>query len=245
MIVALVGNPGRLRNSIFEFFRFKGINVDLYDADGMYKIKCETGCVLFCGGETRDNKKMVERNVVQPKFYLQQAIELDAHYVYLTSLSVFGWKLDVNTLKGERHPTTLYGKTKNEFDEWVSSSDYKNTTALFVASIKSGNGRSAIERWNHLQKSFPIMKHFSFSGCLTYVCLNKLVEELFHVTAMNINGRQFVCQNYPLKKGVDGRFVIKIPRIPDAFFYIIAFLFGHRMALTAKIVLRGIIYNDT
>lgn len=248
MKALLFSNPGKFSKGLVEFlsdngidvhfsYNYKSVNFDFNDYD----------VVIFTGGETRKEEVMEDFNFEYPSHIVDKCIKLNKRFVYLSTLSVFGYPdTDVVSIGSRRSPFNLYGETKNKFDEYVAKvaeeNNYFNYTAIYPASFKSSNGRSSVERIEKIFNKFPFLKLFSFSGFMTYVS----VFDVYKQVLISINDEEgsdsyvLMADEFHLKD-LSYKFSIKLPTVPAFLIRIIPV--KKKIKYAIRCVLRGVAYK--
>ncbi|MGI9887710.1 hypothetical protein [Vibrio chagasii] len=247
MSVLIIANKGSFFIDVqkklgSEGFIFKDIS-SFTNLDICNVISSKYTKVVYLGGETRFEDNMDFANYHLPKALFDKAIEHNCSFVYLSSLSVFGWTdLDYVTVDSKRQPLDKYGESKNNFDKYVLSFPDRNVSVLFPASIHSNRGRSSVEKISKVFDKVSLMKSFRFPGVLSFVYRDDLINDI--ITAIKSDGSiKKICSQDFVVAGLSNKTSVPIPRLPNGIFRFFAFLVGKRKALIVKMLLRGIYYK--
>jgi hypothetical protein len=199
--------------------------------------------VVYLGGETRFEGKMYEANYQLPKIIYDKCREYNTNFLYLSSLSVFGW---VNTdsvhVDSVRDPLDLYGETKNMFDAYVNEFSLDNVSVLYPASIHAGRGRSSVEKISKLYTKLSILKCIKLPGVLSFVYRDQLIDDIASVVNSDKAIKKISSQDFVVAS-LAFRFSIALPKLPHRVFLFAGSLIGKRKALVLKMLLRGIYYK--
>ena len=240
--VLLIGNKGRFLEKVKNrllVYNLTCITCDEFNFE-ILSSKHQYDLVLYVGGEVRNVEKMKLLNFELPSILLNYCKEKNIRIIYLSSLSVFGFpKKDRVNLNSERLPYDEYGNTKNMFDELVRLNKGVQASILYPASIISGKGRSSVEKFNSLKENHKFFRYFSFSGCLSYIQQDVLIEEI--LTSINSNhvGEKILSNHMVLN---DDR-TIAIPKIPLRIYHLLSFIIGTKRSMLLRVINRGIYYG--
>lgn len=238
MKVQVIGNRGSFLNDVFNALTKKGFYV-ISTLSEEFNIIDSVSYVVYVGGETRDQERMHEHNVSIPSIILNQCQEKGVSFIYLSSLSVFGWCLDDKvTAKSTRHPVDVYGISKLEMDCFALGSGGERVCAVMPASIHSGRGRSSVEKIIKLFDNYPILGFFSFPGSLSYIRRDDLIDIIINCIENNRSGFVIASNNYHLKT-LSRKLSVPIPKFPLIFIRLLAFFIGKKRALLLKMIIRG------
>ncbi|MGF1839417.1 hypothetical protein [Vibrio atlanticus] len=251
MKICIVGNKGSFLNDVVGEFIDNDISVSHCYSDDIVNGNIEkildiseASVLLYIGGETRFEDKMETHNFIIPKRLLNFCVESQLKFVYLSTLSVFGWN-DNNliTIASQRQPYDYYGKTKNKFDAYRRNSGVSNFIALYPASIDAGRGRSSVEKFSSLMSSCPILKVIKLPGCLSVVSRKDLIKKIVDsCLSSEKTGDQLVSSHKQLSD-FSANISVAFPRLPGAFFRVIKYIAGAKKAMLLKMLLQGVEYR--
>lgn len=249
MIFYLIGNEGSFLSYIEAAISSRTENlVVLETPEAIKKIDIfskgeKPSVVIFIGGETLKNSAMYKKNYEEVKIIFDQCARNNIYMLYLSSLSVFGWSSsDTITTETPRNPLDVYGLSKNRFDKYVMESKYNNFCSLMPASIKSGKGRSSVEKMRSLYDKFYFLKLLRFSGCLSYVERETLVEKIVEY-AQNKKQGFYIVSNHCNMSNFSYAKSLKIPRVPIIVFQVLSLVIGKRKSLLLRMIFRGVYYR--
>lgn len=251
MKVCIVGNKGSFFSDVVRRFNSSGVVTNSYDAEyvlnhSVHEVIDIKDCsvLVFIGGETRFEDKMKKYNFILPKILMSFCIKSQLKFVYLSTLSVFGWSnKDVVTLNSKRLPYDRYGVTKNQFDQFLAKSNYKNYVALYPASIDAGRGRSSVEKFDQLMASYPILKRIRLLGCLSIITRNELIKYIIDSSISCNKKGNYIVSNHKQLSDFSSKVYINFPKLPSYVFSGIKFLFGPKRAMLLKMLIRGVEYR--
>lgn len=201
--------------------------------------------VIYLGGETRFEDRMVEFNYTLPKLIFEMCAISKKKFVYLSSLSVFGYnKHDTIDLLSNRDPIDFYGITKNKLDQFIKGEIAMdiNVCTIYPASINSGRGRSSIEKFEMLMETYPLLRCLSLAGKLSVISRGELISRIFEVVKNEPIG-EFIVSEHVSLNNYAFRYALPVPKLPNFFFNLLRHLFGAKLALLAKTLNRGIHYG--
>ncbi|EIU7061152.1 hypothetical protein ACI1IE_002117 [Vibrio vulnificus] len=245
----LIGNRGSFLNDFEAKMLLANLDFEVYATEDYQKCiinidnRC---CVIYIGGETRDASKMEEYNYIIPKTLYIKSCSVGAFFLYLSSLSVFGYQSDDKvSVYSSRFPIDTYGITKNKLDLFVMKYGYSlnNVCIIYPASICSGKGRSSIEKFGRLMAKFPLLKFFKLQGNLSYIEREKLIDGIILSSMSRVTG-QFIYSDHRELSYYSFSYAIKIPKITYKFFDFVAITFSNKLSLMLKTLNRGIIYEN-
>ena len=242
MKVQVIGNNGSFLKDVCQALLKEQLQVTQTNSADFNDVE-DVEFVIFVGGETRNESAMNENNVVLPLRILNQCKSKNIYYLYLSSLSVFGWCLDdVVTTNSKRSPIDIYGITKLKMDQLAFASEYRNYCAVLPASINAGRGRSSVEKIEYYFTKLPFLKLFSFPGSLSYIDRDELISIIISCLLEKREGLIIASKKYTLSQ-LSFKYSVPFPRLPLFFFKPLSKIIGKKKALLIKMVFRGIEYS--
>jgi hypothetical protein len=201
--------------------------------------------IIYISGETRDEDYMHLLNFRFPSELADISSRHEITLIYLSSLAVFaGGFEDVVTSESQLMPIDNYGHTKALMDQYVlklkRESSKVKIKILFPASFYHGSGRSLIERYEQFSNRHHLFfKLFGFSGCLSYVDREKLIDFISKSIVSDDYGSRILSSHFELDQQ-HAKFIL--PMLPIWFFKLINKV-SPMLSIKLRMVLRGIRYG--
>lgn len=201
--------------------------------------------IIYISGETRDEDFMHLLNFRFPSELADISSRYEITLIYLSSLAVFAGGFEDVVAPGDQPvPIDNYGYTKALMDQYVSKlkreASKVKIKALFPASFYHGSGRSSIEKYERFSnKHHLFFKLFGFSGCLSYVDRERLINFISKSIVSDDYRSQILSSHFELDQQ-HSRFIL--PIFPIWFFKLISKV-SPMLSVKLRMVLRGIRYE--